>query len=61
MNDLLLWRRKNLLSQEEMAGILGVTRGSYCAWERGKKTPNLENYLKIEQFLMNLKRKKKEV
>ncbi|WFA75375.1 helix-turn-helix transcriptional regulator [Streptococcus suis] len=34
-------RKKNNLTQRELADMLGVSQGSYANWENGKREPNL--------------------
>ena len=35
------------LTQADFAEQLGVTKSAVCKWERGVKTPSLENVVKI--------------
>lgn len=37
-------------SQEAFAAALGVTRGAVSQWESGRKTPSLENVVKIARL-----------
>ena len=48
-------RRKNNLSQEGFADLLGVSRQSVISWEKGKTLPQTDILLKIcEVFHVNL-------
>lgn len=38
------------LTQEELGNILGVTKASICCYEKGTRTPTLENLLDIVEF-----------
>ncbi len=38
------------LTQEELGKILGVTKASICCYERGTRTPTLENLMDLVQF-----------
>ncbi len=51
-NYLRLYRRKNGLSQKEMAHLMGYkTTTSISNYERGSKMPQLTNLLKLEIIL----------
>ncbi len=48
LSENLLMHRKNLrLSQEELAGRLGVSRQAYAKWESGETTPELKTCLAL--------------
>ena len=50
-NDALFaWREEQHLSQEEAAGQLGVSQGTWGAWETGTKRPDLHNALALERL-----------
>ena len=40
-------RKKNGLTQEEMAKKVGVSQTGYGFWERGERTPNATFYLRL--------------
>jgi len=44
------FRKKNNLSQVDMAVLLEVSIGSYLNWERQVMCPNKENQLKIDEL-----------
>jgi len=49
INYLRFYRRKNVLSQKELASLMGFkTTSSISNYERGKKLPQLINLLKLE-------------
>ncbi len=51
LSDTLLYYRKNLrLSQEELAGRLGVSRQALAKWESGETTPELKYCLALAQL-----------
>lgn len=43
-------RMKALLSQEELAKVLGVTAGTINRWEHGKTKPNISAMKNIRAF-----------
>ncbi len=48
LSENLLYHRKNLrLSQEELAGRLGVSRQAFAKWEAGETTPDLKYCLAL--------------
>ena len=40
-------RRKNNLTQEDLADSLAVSRQAVCMWERGERTPKISVLTKI--------------
>lgn len=40
-------RKKNNLTQEDLAGSLAVSRQAVCMWERGERTPKVSVLTKI--------------
>lgn len=48
--NLKLLRKRKGLSQEEIAGELGLTRSSYSGYENGVAEPNLETLIKFSEY-----------
>lgn len=44
-------RRKNCLSQAELAEELGLARSSVATWETGKNLPSVENLIVLAEIL----------
>ncbi len=44
-------RLKKNLSQEQLGNMLGITKVSICGYERGTRTPNMENFLALLEIL----------
>lgn len=44
-------RKKNRLTQKELAEQIGIKQNSYSDWETGKNEPNLENIVKLSKIL----------
>ena len=40
-------RKKKGLTQQEIADEIGINRGSYSNWEKGKREPSFENLVKL--------------
>ena len=40
-------RIKKGMSQEELGNILGVSKVSICGYEKGTRTPTMENFLDL--------------
>ena len=49
-NNLKYLRKSKGLSQEELAGKIGLNRGNIASYEKGTAEPKLENLLKIIRF-----------
>jgi len=47
-------RDKLKISQEELARKLNKTQTTICRWEIGQNVPNVQNILKLEEFLGSL-------
>ena len=45
--NLKMLRRKNNLTQEDLANSLAVSRQAICMWERGERTPKVSVLTKI--------------
>ena len=45
--NLIKIRKRQGLSQEKLAELIGVSRGSISKWETGKKTPNADNIAEL--------------
>lgn len=48
--NLKLLRKRNKKSQEEMAGILGLTRSSYSGYENGVAEPGISTLLQLSDY-----------
>ena len=44
-------RLKKGLTQQQIADEIGVNRGSYSNWEKGKREPSFENLVKLADLL----------
>ena len=44
-------RKKEGLTQQEVADKIGINRGSYSNWEKGKREPSFENLIKLANIL----------
>ncbi|CAG5161142.1 Repressor protein C2 [Streptococcus pneumoniae] len=44
-------RLKKGLTQQQIADEIGVNRGSYSNWEKGKREPSFENLIKLADLL----------
>ncbi|VVB76755.1 Helix-turn-helix [uncultured archaeon] len=49
-NQLRVWRAKRNLTQDELAGRVGVTRQTIIAVEAGRYSPSLELAFKLARF-----------
>ena len=43
-------RQKSGLTQQEVADLININRGSYSNWENGKREPNLDNVVKLSKI-----------
>lgn len=50
-NRLIQLRKIRGLTQQQIADKIGVNRGSYSNWEKGKREPNFETLLKLASIL----------
>lgn len=50
-NRLVQLRKKRGLTQQQIADEIGVNRGSYSNWEKGKREPSFENLIKLAYIL----------
>lgn len=50
-NRLVQLRKKRGLTQQQIADEIGVNRGSYSNWEKGKREPSFENLIKLANIL----------
>lgn len=48
--QLLVIRKQNKLSQQQLADVLGVSRSTYCSYETGRRTPNIDVLEKLSLF-----------
>ena len=44
-------RLKKKLSQEQLGDMLGVSKVSVCGYEKGTRTPTMENFLELIKIL----------
>ncbi|MBP3920611.1 MAG: helix-turn-helix transcriptional regulator [Bacilli bacterium] len=44
-------RIKKKMSQEELGNLLGVSKVSICGYEKGTRTPTMENFLELIEIL----------
>ncbi|MDU3459954.1 MAG: helix-turn-helix transcriptional regulator [Streptococcus oralis] len=44
-------RKKEGFTQQQIADEIGVNRGSYSNWEKGKREPSFENLVKLADLL----------
>jgi len=44
-------RLKKGMSQEELGNLLGVSKVSICGYEKGTRTPTMENFLDLIEIL----------
>lgn len=44
-------RLEKKMSQEELGGLLGVTKVSICGYENGTRTPTMQNFLDLVEIL----------
>ena len=44
-------RLKKKMSQEQLGAILGVSKVSVCGYEKGTRTPTMENFLQLIEIL----------
>jgi len=43
-------RKKNNLTQEDLADSLAVSRQAICLWERGERTPKVSTLAKVSKI-----------
>jgi transcriptional regulator with XRE-family HTH domain len=44
------WRKRRGYSQQEVADALRVRQSTVCDWEKGKKHPNINGAIRIEEI-----------
>ncbi|MGG6799489.1 UNVERIFIED_CONTAM: helix-turn-helix transcriptional regulator [Streptococcus canis] len=44
-------RKKNDLTQQELADKIGINRGSYSNWENGKREPSFSKLIELSKLL----------
>lgn len=49
-NNLVILRNMKAISQEEIAGIIGISRQAYARWEKGETVPDIEKCDKLAEF-----------
>ena len=50
LRQLRIARRQNKLNQQDVADILGVSRSTYIAYEKGERNIDSEGLVKLSQF-----------
>lgn len=50
MRQLRLIRKQNKLSQQQLSDFLGISRSTYCSYETGRRTPDIEIFVKLSSF-----------
>jgi len=48
--NLKILRKKNNLSQEDLAGSLSVSRQAVCLWETGERTPKVSMLMSVSKI-----------
>lgn len=43
-------RKSKNITQEELGNVLGVTKASICCYEKGTRTPTIENLIDLMEF-----------
>ena len=43
-------RQMNHLTQQQIADLININRGSYSNWEKGKREPSFNNLVKLAEF-----------
>lgn len=43
-------RLQNELTQQQLADALGITRSAYCGYEIGRRTPDLDTFVRLSEF-----------
>jgi AbrB family looped-hinge helix DNA binding protein len=49
-DNLIFMRNYKGISQEEIAGIIGISRQAYAKWEKGDTVPDVEKCAKLAEF-----------
>lgn len=50
LRQLRIARRQNNLNQQDIADVLGVSRSTYIAYEKGERNINSEDLVKLSEF-----------
>ncbi len=50
LRQLRIMRKQNRLSQQQLADALGISRSTYCSYEIGRRTPDIEMLLNLAEF-----------
>ena len=50
LRQLRILRRQNKMSQQQVADALEVSRSTYCSYESGRRTPDIEAIVKLSVF-----------
>lgn len=49
-NQLKVIRLQNKFTQQQLADALGITRSAYCGYEIGRRSPDIDTFVKISEF-----------
>lgn len=50
LRQLRLIRKQNRLSQQQLSDVLGISRSTYCSYETGRRTPDIEVLVQLSKF-----------
>ncbi len=50
LRQLRLIRKQNKLSQQQLSDVLGISRSTYCSYETGRRTPDIEVLVRLSNF-----------
>lgn len=48
--NLIVTRKRNKMTQRQIADMLGVTEGCYAHWEQGRNEPNINYIIRLCQI-----------
>lgn len=43
-------RNQNKLTQQQVADVLGISRSAYCGYETGRRSPDMDTFMKLSEF-----------
>lgn len=43
-------RKRNNLTQQQVADALGITRSAYCGYEIGRRSPEIDTLIRLAEF-----------
>lgn len=50
LRQLKVIRKQNKMSQQQVSDVLGVSRSTYCSYETGRRTPDINILMKLSEF-----------